>query len=280
MKSTALAAAFLAALMATSTLAVDASFAQTPMPMDADPLDDRSKKRLDRMEKVVRELRAIVFQGRDTGRPVVVQPAETDVQLQALSDRVADLEATLQRLNSTNETLSYDLDQARRALEASQKDNGAVMDRLRTLEAAAAAEAAAQQEEAALAAEDPATAFGRARQLMLDGDYSSAETAFGRFTERHPDAPQIPEAQYWLGKTLSARGAHADAATAYIGAIRGWPKTAWAPDAVVELSRALVALKKPADACKTLDELNRRYKPSAAVAGRAATARAQAKCAA
>jgi hypothetical protein len=41
------------------------AFAQTPI-LD-DPLDDRSKRRLDNMEKVMRELRAIVFQGRDTG---------------------------------------------------------------------------------------------------------------------------------------------------------------------------------------------------------------------
>lgn len=275
----ALSAVLLAALIGTTMLAADVSLAQTPMPMDADPLDDRSKKRLDRMEKVVRELRAIVFQGRDTGKPVVVQPAETEGQLQVLSDRIADLEASLQKLNGANETLAYDLDQSRRALEAASKDNADIMARLRTLEAAAAAQAAAQQEEAALASEDPADAFNRARQLMLDGDYSGAETAFSRFVELHGDSPQIAEAQYWLGKTLTARAAHADAATAYIGAIRGWPKTGWAPDAVVELSRSLVVLKKPADACKTLDELTRRYKPTAAVAGRAASTRVQAKCA-
>ena len=44
---------------------------------------------------------------------------------------------------------------------------------------------------------------------------------------------------------LLDRGDWADAASAYIGAIRGWPQTAWAPDAVVDLARALVAWKKP-----------------------------------
>ena len=33
----------------------------------------------------MRELRAIVFQGRETGKPVVVQPADTDAQLSALT---------------------------------------------------------------------------------------------------------------------------------------------------------------------------------------------------
>ncbi|MEO8113531.1 MAG: tol-pal system protein YbgF, partial [Phenylobacterium sp.] len=58
-----------------------------------------------------------------------------------------------------------------------------------------------------------------------------------------------------------------------------WPKTSWAPDAVVELARALTAVKKPADACAALGELPKRYpKAPAAVTARAAAARVQAKC--
>ena len=46
------------------------AFAQVSMD---DPLDARDAKRVDRMEKVVRELRAIVFQAQKTGQPVVVR---------------------------------------------------------------------------------------------------------------------------------------------------------------------------------------------------------------
>lgn len=269
----------------TVSLGGAAAWAQTPMP---DPLDERSVRRLDKMEKVVRELRSIVFQGRDSGKPVVVMPAETEAQIQSVTDRVADLEETLTRLNGQNDTLTFELQQTRKALADAQAANRTLADRLAALEsrttqieaAAAASQQAAAEEEAA-AAEDPDAAFARARQLMLDGDYDSAETAFDAFVKAHGDSPQGPEARYWLGKTLSVRGAHADAAGAFIGAIRGWPKTTWAPDAVLELSRSLIALKKPADACQTLDELARRYpKAPPAVLGRAATARAQAKCAA
>ena len=115
---------------------------------------------------------------------------------------------------------------------------------------------------------------------MLGGDYDAAEAAFSNYVATYPDTPATPEARYWWGKTLSVRGDHANAASAYIGAIRGWPQTAWAPDAVVELSRSLIALKKPTDACQTLAELGRRYpKAPASVMSRAAAARAQAKCA-
>jgi len=54
------------------------ALAQTPI---EDPLDRRDAKRVENMEKVVRELRSIVFQLRDTGKPVVVQPADTDARI-------------------------------------------------------------------------------------------------------------------------------------------------------------------------------------------------------
>jgi tol-pal system protein YbgF len=263
------------------------AWSQTPMP---DPLDDRSVRRLEKMEKVVRELRSIVFQGRDTGKPVVVMPAETDAQIAALTDRVADLEETLTRLNGANEALTFELQQTRKALTAADASNRALGDRLaalegRTVQLEAAATAAAQQdpvvEDAANDAGDPAGDFAKARKFMNDGDYDAAEAAFTVFVKRFGDTEKGPEARYWLGKTLSVRGANADAASAFIGAIRGWPKTSWAPDATLELSRALVALKKPADACQTLDELARRYpKAPAAVLARAQAVRVQARCAA
>ena len=264
------------------------AWSQTPMP---DPLDDRSVKRLEKMEKVVRELRSIVFQGRDTGKPVVVMPAETESQIQALTDRVADLEETLTKLNGTNESLTYDLEQAQKALKAADTSNRALADRLAALEARTTAveTAVASQQQAAANddaapvedAGDPDADFTRARGYMLNGDYDSAETAFSAFVKRYGDTEKGPEARYWLGKTLSVRGANADAAGAFIGAIRGWPRTVWAPDATLELARALVALKKPADACQTLDELARRYpKAPPSVISRAATVRTQAKCAA
>jgi tol-pal system protein YbgF len=260
-------------------------FAQTPLP---DPLDDRSAKRLDRMEKVVRELRSIVFQGRDTGKPVVVQPAETDAQISAMSDKLNDLQQTLTRLNGQNEGLTHDLDQARRANEAQKARADALDQRLAALEkeiadqkaaALVAAPPAAPPPPAASA--DPAQAFKQARQLLLDGDYGAAESAFAGYVEAYPDSAKAPEARYWLGETQFVREAYGDAAGSYLGAVRGWPQTSWAPDAVLKLSRSLVALKKPADACKTLDELARRYpKAPSAVTAKAATTRVQAKCAA
>ncbi|WP_411286818.1 tol-pal system protein YbgF [Phenylobacterium sp.] len=268
----------LPALALAVLLAAAPAASQTPMD---DPLDARDGRRVERMEKVVRELRAIVFQGRDKGVPVVVQPADTDARMQDLASRIGDLEQTLRRLNGSLETATHELDVAKRESTALQAQVKAMADRLAAAEVKLAEPPPPPEPpvEAAPAA-SAADAFGTARKLMLSGDYDAAENAFAGFVEAYPDAARTPEARYWWGKTLTVRGAHASAATAYIGAIRGWPQTTWAPDAVVELARSLVALKKPADACQTLAELGRRYpKPPATVASRAAAARTQAKCA-
>lgn len=276
------AAPFVAVLIAVSVHF--AAAAQTPMP---DPLDDRSVRRLDKMEKVVRELRAIVFQGRDSGKPVVVQDAETGALIAALTDRVSDLEQTLTRSNASNEELVMDLDRTKQALATSEANNKVLSDRLAALEGRmavleAAAAASPTEEQAAVAETpvDPDELFALGRKQLAEGDYIAAQGSFDRYVEEFGDTPKAPEARYWLGKTLSARGDNSKAASAYLGAVRGWPKTGWAPDAVVELARSLVAQKLPADACQALAELPRRYPNAAAgVMTRAQAVRTQAKCA-
>ncbi len=272
----------LAALLS-STAAV--AVAQTPLP-PADPLDDRSAKRVERMEKVVRELRSIVFQGRDTGKPVVVQPAETDAQIASLNQRLADLEQTLTRLNGQNETANFELTKANRAAVDQKARADALEQRLVALENAfndlktqAAAPAAGGFPPPPAPPADPAVAFKQAKDLLLGGDYGNAEQAFSAYVTNYPDNARTPEARYWLGETLFVREAYTDAAGAYIGAIRGWPQTTWAPDATLKLARSMVALKKTPDACRTLDELARRYpKAPANVTSRAASTRTAAKC--
>lgn len=272
----------LAALAAAAFALALAGHAAAQVSLDA-PLDEHSAKRLDRMEKAFRELRAIVFQGRETGQPVVVQPAETQGQITGLSERLNDLDQTLSRLNGQIEVIRHDLDQARqealdlRAQNATLKDRLAAMDQ--RMQALTAPPPPPTPEAAAPPPEDPAAAFAAARGLLEAGDTQGAEAGFRDFVDRFGDSPRGPEARYYLGRTLLARRAFAEAATADIGAIRGWPRTSWAPEAVLDLSRALVALKKPVDACQTLDELAKRYpRASTAAKGAATDLRAQAQC--
>jgi tol-pal system protein YbgF len=294
-----------ALLLGLGLLAATPTLAQTPL----DPLDERSAQRLDRMEKALKEIRAIVFQGRETGKPVVVEPADTAAQVAAMSEKLNDLEQTLTRVNGQLETNTHALDQAQHENDSLREENGAIKDRvtrleqkLATLTQAQAAPAAAPSPDAnaapasagaapvlaaegpapsapPMAAQDPASAFTAARRAYAARDFATAESGFRDYIDHFGETPRAPEARYFLGKSLLERQAYADAAAADVAAIRLWPQTTWAPDAVLDLSRSLIGLGKPADACQTLGELQRRYpRAPASVRTHAAAARREAKC--
>ena len=271
----------LMAALAAISLAAGAGHALAQVSLD-EPLDERSAKRLDRMEKAMKELRAIVFQGRETGAPVVVQPADTQSQIAGLGDKLGDITQTLARLNGELEVIKHDVDEARQAASDLHAENVALKDRVAALEAAAKAAAAPPlppPAPAAAAPGDPASAFAAAKAAFDAGDMPTAEAGFRDYVDRYGDGPGGPEARYYFARTLMSRQAWPDAATAEIGAIRGWPHTRWAPEAVLDLSKALLAMGKNADACQTLDELARRYpKAPPPVLKSAAATRAQASC--
>jgi TolA-binding protein len=250
-----------------------------------EPLDERAAKRLDRMEKAMKELRAIVFQGRETGAPVTIQPAETQGEIAAQGEKINDINQTLARLNGELEVIKHDLDKSRqdvadlRAANAALTSQVAALDNIVKAQSPPPAPPSPAAPPPPSAPADPAGAFAAAKARLDVGDTAGAEAAFRDYIDRFGDGPQGPEARYELARTLMARQAWPDAATAEIGAIRGWPHTRWAPDAVLGLSRALVAMGKPADACQTLAELKRRYPtaPPPVLKG-AEAARAEANC--
>lgn len=274
-------------------------------------------RRLDRLQKEVAELRAIVFQGRDTGQPVVVKPAGPDPAVTALGQRLDEMSDTLTKVNGQIEVLTHDADQAHQDADAVRTENGELKGELQDLQtrvakleaAQAAANAAAQAQAQAQAAPQPAgappppppgppdqggsaaaapspppptpqAAYRHARDLMTAGDYAGAVSAFQAFIGQYPDSPEIPTAYYWLGESDSAREAYADAVPAYASALKGWPKASWAADATVKLSRALAETHQPDKACAALGEFDRRYRSRApsAVKARADSVRAEAKC--
>ena len=265
------------------------------------PLDP-VEKRFQSIEKQLKQLREIVLQAKDTGQPVQVRVStDPDPTLDALSMRLDDLEQAAKTRNDQIDTLTHDLETVRKADADDRAQIKALLDRLAADEAKLKAIDDAQQQAAAAAVPGPppppgaapaapaapsaastaeaGDAFKHANQLLHEGDYDGASNAFASFVQTYGDTPYGPEARYWLGETLSVRGQYTDAAAAYIGALRGWPQASWAPDAVLKLARALIALNRPADACHTLDEMPRRY-PAAPPAAKAKAhdIRAAAKC--
>ena len=274
----------LAAVLATATPAfAPAAHGQVPL----DPLDDHSAKRLDRMEQALREIRAIVFQGRETGKPVVVEPADTDSQLTAISQKIDDLQQTVTRLTGQLESAAHDVDQAHREADALREENGALTARVAALEqkavqaAAPPVAAVAPPEAAPPVPTDPAAVMGAAREAYNAGDYAAAETGFRSLADKYGGTPRGMEAKYFLGKIMLQRQAYADAAANDLGVVRQWPATSWAPDAALDLARAMVGMKETREACGVLSEIETHYpKASAAVRAGVVDVKGQAGCAA
>jgi TolA-binding protein len=265
-----------------SGLLAGAAFqAAAQVSLDNPPLDEHDAKRLDRIEKAVKELRAIVFQGRETGAPVQIEPADTEANLQRLTDHLNDVDQTLAKLTGELEVTRHDLDQAHHDIADLRASNAALKEEVdglaktvQSLTPPPAPPPAAgddlggappsdglggPQPPAAAAPATPSQQFAAAETALEQGDMAAAEAGFKTFIAQNGDGPRGPEARYDLARALIARHDWPDAATADIGAIRGWPHTRWAPAAVLDLSRALVAMGKPQDACETLGELRRRY---------------------
>ena len=268
-------------VLATSLLAASPAWPQLDPLTDPMPraLGQQADRRLDRVEQTLREMQAILYQGRETGRPVIVQPAETQGQIEVLSRKVDDLEATLRTINSQLEALTADISTIRR----DSADAAAMQQQRQAANAALVARIDALEkrldQQAARVAADPTQGFQSAMQAYLDGQSGPAATAFQAWLDANPDAPQAPEARYYLGESLFKQADYQEAAIAYVAAIRGWPATAWAPDATVKLARSLIEIRQTSEACGILADFNSHYpRATPTVKSAAAAARTRARC--
>jgi tol-pal system protein YbgF len=252
-------------------------------------------KRFKRIEKDLHEVRAIVLQAKATGQPVEVRTASSDDQIATLQNRLDDIEQSVRSLTGQAETLSHNAELGKSAAAADQAQIAALSDRVDKLEKAVAAltppppptpaapsgtpAATLDQGVPAAAGGDAEAAYVNARQLLLNGDYPAAGDAFQQFLTTYPSSTNAPAAHYWLGEVKYTQGDYGAAAASLVAAIHGWPKTGWAPDAMVKLALSLVQLNKSPEACTTLRTLARHYPtaPGAAKA-RAAEARVKAGC--
>jgi len=239
-------------------------------------------RRLDRTEKALRELRAIVLKAQAQGAPVEVRPTGPDPILTDLQGRFADLEASVREMTGQNEALRFDLEQAKRQAADSLAEVRALAARVDGLSVAAAADPAASgpEEAAAGGAGDEASAYQQARAVLDSGDLAGGASAMQVFVQRYPNSTRVPTAQYWMGRAYAGRNDHGQAAGAFAQSLKGWPQASWAGDAAVQLAGSLVAIKRTGDACRALAEFDNRYaaKASASVKAQAERNRQAANC--
>ncbi len=249
---------------------------------------------MDKLDKEVRELRAIVFQGRDTGQPVVVKPEGPDPAVEALQSKLDQEDQAIRTLSGQVEVLSHDLDEARRQNAAAHDDATELRGEVKALvdqmsraptpppaDASTPPQAPADQAAPAAPPLSELGAFKAAKAKLTAGDYPGAGDAFSAYLQQYGASPRAREAYYWQGEAYFIRSLYGDATTAYARALKDWPKAGWAPDATVKLARALAATNRPDQACAALGEFDKRYASTApkSVKARAAATAAAAKCA-
>ena len=210
-------------------------------------------------------------------------PAEDprDVRIRELSDRVSDLEKAIKDLNAQVESAARNADLARGDIKVLQDRMAGSQPTSPAPVPVAAGPATVTT--AAAAPGSPAAPAGDGltlgRQQLQGGDARTAEATLTTWLASAPGDPKAGEGAYLRGRARSQQSAWADAAADYISALKGWPTTWWAPDAVVELARALGRLGKTAESCQALETLTARY-PAASEGARtrAAAVSAQSRC--
>lgn len=110
---------------------------------------------------------------------------------------------------------------------------------------------------------DPADAYSRARELLVDGSYAEAEVAFEDFLQRYPQAQTAADARFWFAFTQLARNNYQDAAANFVQYLQDTPQGPRAPEAQVRLGMALAGMGQRTQACQAFGSLARRY-PNAA----------------
>lgn len=97
-------------------------------------------------------------------------------------------------------------------------------------------------------------------QHVLAGDYRAAEAVFRAFQERFPKDPMISDATFWLGESLYGQGRYREAAQVYIDVQRNYKDTSRGPENLLKLGMSMAQLDETDVACKTLNEVPKRYK--------------------
>jgi TolA-binding protein len=245
-------------------------------------------KRLQQLDRNVRKLERSVsrIENKNGAPPILIEPDPEVVALQATVDaqqtKIEDQAAVITRLTGSLEEAQH----TNQVLTGQVQALAAKVDTL--TKRADLTEAHVKDLDAQLAPPpppppskgDPQSDFEQAFNLMTGGRVDDAGRAFEAFTTTWPEASQLPEAWFRLGQIRAMKQDNTGAIAAYASALKGWPKTAWAPEATVKLAGALVDTNRPSDACMALGQFDKVYAKMASADSKAAAKalRVRAKC--
>ncbi len=107
--------------------------------------------------------------------------------------------------------------------------------------------------------------FDLAKEAFDAAEFQLASERFTSFAENYPGGPLTAEAHLLRGRSLEELGQRTDAARAYLDAFSGDTDGEFAPEALTKLGTSLGAIGQVQDACTTLAEVEIRFPGNAQV---------------
>jgi tol-pal system protein YbgF len=108
--------------------------------------------------------------------------------------------------------------------------------------------------------------FDRAREVLGQGDFRTAENLLAAHAAAWPNGPLTGEVLFLRGEALEGLGDFAMAARSYLDSFSGYPDGPRGAQALFRLGRALARLGQVQEACITLGQVGVRYPGNPAVA--------------
>jgi tol-pal system protein YbgF len=135
---------------------------------------------------------------------------------------------------------------------------------LGTLPQQDAANAPQAQPEAApppaqMAANDTHAQFEIAMNLLAKQQYDAASASFRTFADSNPKDALAPQALYWIGDIAYVQKDYQSAAHAFAESLKKYPASTRAPESMLKLGQALIAMNQKDEGCTTLRALPERY---------------------
>ena len=119
--------------------------------------------------------------------------------------------------------------------------------------------------------------FNAAIAAYKAGQYSDSEALFKKYIDDNKGTAGVADAMFYIGETYMQRKRPREAAEQYLKVSTEYPKSRYAPEAMVRLGLALAQLGNTEQACATFAEVGKRYPSARAEVRRAADREIQAR---
>ncbi len=200
------------------------------------------------------------------GRLTRVERVVNNDSLMNILARLDQLQAELQSLRNDVETLQHETEMAGQRQRDLYLDVDRRLQGIEKAALAAGAGAAAIYAGTALAPGQLPLPGGSDRdnydaafELLKEGRYEEAATAFQQFMAVYPDSALMDNAQYWLAETYYVTQDYAAALPAFQRVIADYPASRKVPDALLKIGYSNYARSKWRDARKALTAVATNY---------------------